>query len=866
MKNMTKRADRKSKVSIIFLILFCIFAFLGASLWIALKHGIVLDRINLSSVKVERISVKVDRGIIVSVDLLDVLTKQTTDSTSNPELLIVQFNKWAYLFREIRINQIRIQEHTYQLLFKDNQFNVSGNNFQLTSTIAYEKGAVHMDISTLEVKPYSVTFTGKAIYVLKPEKITFSGRFSGQEASGKIAFSKHRDQVSVEINTDNFTDLPGILARFPLDKELITWITENITAQDYNIEPLRLNFTLQDGKPNIRPDSISGKAVAKNASIRFHPSLAPVECEQINISFNNDQLSFDLQKPMYKTKSLAGSNVLIHNLIADGSQMDINIQTDTQLDSEILEILDTYDIHLPFSQHRGTTKAGLQLVFDLPDFTLSTNGVFTTGKGDWTWRDISFQTSGATVQLKNNLITLDNAQLTYRDIIKASLNGTVDFASQQAMMITDIEQLRFQDGDKDIVRVQNLSTPINIQFGGDEAKINLSNLRTNIILSPSQRLITLGNLNEVKPFVPFLQDLPFQNGVVNIDFIDPENLTFDGFIDTTALPLSSNDKPITHFAFQGSKSTDKLTASINEGKISLAVSDRISVNLHDYLFVVNTNNQNLEKTSILSIPLQISGLKSLVKFKDTLLLTNNFQAELNNSNVTYTAKLDQGEILFQSTSEGMTLTASDIDAQIMQSLIQHGDLEGGKFNASIKGTPENFEGYIEFSNVLLKNYAVLNNVLTFANAIPALATLSSPGFDTNGYRVKEGVLHFNLSNKFLTIHQFRTDGATINTETQGWVDFGNDTVELKMELISLKDYSKIISMIPLAGYAILGEDGSLSTSLDITGSRTKPEITTHLSEDVVMIPINIVKRTIKWPFKLFNDAIDFVNEKPEPEE
>ena len=90
-------------------------------------------------------------------------------------------------------------------------------------------------------------------------------------------------------------------------------------------------------------------------------------------------------------------------------------------------------------------------------------------------------------------------------------------------------------------------------------------------------------------------------------------------------------------------------------------------------------------------------------------------------------------------------------------------------------------------------------------------------------------------------------------------------LEISAELISLKDFSKIINKIPLAGYALLGEDGSINTSLLIPGSLTKPKIETHLSQEIVMTPINVVKRTIKWPLKIFDKPEDGENKKPEPE-
>lgn len=112
-------------------------------------------------------------------------------------------------------------------------------------------------------------------------------------------------------------------------------------------------------------------------------------------------------------------------------------------------------------------------------------------------------------------------------------------------------------------------------------------------------------------------------------------------------------------------------------------------------------------------------------------------------------------------------------------------------------------------------------------------------------------MHFSINDEIITIHQLQTEGKSINLEASGWVDFNNETIDVNVELIGLKDYSKIISKIPLAGYAILGGDGSLSTSLEITGNRKQPDIKTNLAKDIGMTPFNIIKRAIKWPFRTF---------------
>ncbi len=864
MAGMAKHAVKKSRVPLLLLVLLCILALICTSLWVALRHGIVINRIDISSVKAERISVQVDDGIIFAIDRLEVFDRETTDSELNPELLITRFNEWAHLFREIRLNQIHYRGQNYKLLFKDNQFTVSGDNFNISSTIAYAEGEVRLNISELEIKPYALTLAGKSTYDLETRKFDISGGYSGQEMSGQFALSYHQDRVDAEINTNQFTDLTGFLARFPLDQELTTWISENITARNYLIEELRLGLTLRDGKPDFKPDSITGKGIATDAAIRFEPSLPPVQCKRIDISYENDQLSFDLDEPMYKTKSLAGSNVTIDHVVIGKSQMDINIRTRAQLDSDVLQLLKAYDINLPFSQQEGLTEANLHLFFDMPDFNLRTKGLFTTGEGNWTWENVSFQTSGAVVQLEDHLVTIDNAEIEYQDMIQTHLIGTIDTDKQQAALTADIENLNIRDKEKDVFRAQNLITPVNIQFMSDDVNIHLSMLQANITHSPSRNFISLANLNAAKPFIPFLQDFPFQDGKLDIDFTDHTNLKFDGFIETNVLPLSLNNKPVTQFTFHGSKTPEKLTATINEEKISLTVTDKLHIDLKDYLVIVDTDKIGKKAGPSSPVPISIIGPRSLIIWEVNSIPTKAFKAELVGSEVAFIADLNQGKILFQSNDMGMALTASEIDAQIAKDFFPFADLQGGRFNLSLKGKDKkNYEGFVEFSNVLIKDLATLNNVLSFMNTIPALATFSSPGFDENGYHVTEGVAHFNVINSLLTIQQLRTEGTTINLEALGWIDFENDTLQLNVEFISLKDYSKIIDFIPLAGYAILGEEGTLSTSLDITGSREHPEITTHLTSEIVMIPINIIKRVINWPFWIVDKITEYESQQPE---
>ncbi|MEO1937461.1 MAG: AsmA-like C-terminal domain-containing protein, partial [Sulfurimonas sp.] len=58
----------------------------------------------------------------------------------------------------------------------------------------------------------------------------------------------------------------------------------------------------------------------------------------------------------------------------------------------------------------------------------------------------------------------------------------------------------------------------------------------------------------------------------------------------------------------------------------------------------------------------------------------------------------------------------------------------------------------------------------------------------------------------------------------------------------------------LAGYIIFDGE-TLSTKLKIRGKLSDPKVTTMVTKDIVSAPVNIMKRTLKLPFKLINGIL-----------
>lgn len=137
------------------------------------------------------------------------------------------------------------------------------------------------------------------------------------------------------------------------------------------------------------------------------------------------------------------------------------------------------------------------------------------------------------------------------------------------------------------------------------------------------------------------------------------------------------------------------------------------------------------------------------------------------------------------------------------------------------------------------------------NTIPSLLVFSDPSFNQEGYFVDNGYVEFNQTKEAMNITDLQLRGKSADILGKGRVDLAKDTLNLQLQIKTLKSFSNAIDMIPIVGGIILGEDKRIATNVDVTGSVSDPKIETHLILDTLKTPMNIIKRTLEAPFEIF---------------
>jgi hypothetical protein len=182
----------------------------------------------------------------------------------------------------------------------------------------------------------------------------------------------------------------------------------------------------------------------------------------------------------------------------------------------------------------------------------------------------------------------------------------------------------------------------------------------------------------------------------------------------------------------------------------------------------------------------------------------------------------------------------------MENLFAFSNFEGGNLSFTAQGKTDSFEGVVRIENTTLKEYIVLNNILSFVNTIPSLVTFSLPNYNTKGLFVKETYSHFTYQKQQFGLDNYTLNSPELKIGGTANVNMINDSITGTLTLKT--DLGSLLSKIPAVGYILFGEDGSISTTVNLKGKLSDPIVETAVAKEVVSAPFNILKRTVTYPF------------------
>lgn len=452
-------------------------------------------------------------------------------------------------------------------------------------------------------------------------------------------------------------------------------------------------------------------------------------------------------------------------------------------------------------------------------------------------KNISFE---ALIKGMNLPIQKDERNIDSLEINGKIENGKTNISSKDGNIKIEID-------DKLNIYLQNLDVIL------DNKKIEKGNLKQEIIINLFNTKL------KMDADIYYLENAKISIKNSGIDFeADVKDLT---------LPIKKNNDKIEKLSLIGSIKDDITSIKTKNQDLVLELkNDSVSLYVDGYnLHYTSADSEKIEKIKYKKV--DIKGKNSIILYNETnKLLADDFVVRIREDSKFISLDYKETSITFkESKDKKIDIFSNNVSDEFVNAILGKHIFNGGNLMFYASGYKNNLNGKFIIENSNVEGLTILNNLLLFIQTSPALINpllaipavvgmATNSGFNLLAYNIIDGTIDFNYDKdaELLYIKKLITVGNGIDFDGSGIVDLKNFTIDSNIKLIFFKDYSKIVGMIPVVNYVLLGNNNRVETEVNLKGSLDNPEISTNLTKDTINVPMNIGKRIFNSPSMIFD--------------
>lgn len=835
------------------LLLFILVAFIIIIL--TLKEGIRVETISLPFVKVTQFYIKLDKKLIVNAK--DVTIKSTKKEQTSYEEFITLTEYLPFingLFDSISIQNLSYENNTIHFLYKNDIFYIDSKYLTLDSSISSKQKLLTLHVKEFILKDFDTLLKGKVEIDLKNDKYQFDGEYSISNLSGNATLLLEHNNLFYRIDSKEMETIEPFMeflnTKVEIEPQINDWVYKNIVAKKYRIEKLEGLFDIKTF--DYYPTLIKAIAHTQDIQVRFNPLVAPAHAKEVDVILENDTLTFLAKQASYQGKIVHNPNVYIYNLLNKGSGIIVDIKSNSILDNDIHNILKAFHIDIPLTQTSGTTSSSLILDVDFdPVGIRSVNGVFEFDNADIDLAGLHLYSQKGLIKLENTLITLDDVHMKYQELFDLHVSGDLNLSTLLFQGSTKLESINIDLGKQNLLHVKDKTTDVSFEIKENATEISLHELYTKLIFEKKTSAFIIEDLSAIKQYAPLLQSLDIKEGNATIS-----TQNFKDFIATAKLknietPLYKNGLHVKDLNLSINTDGEKFQASALEDKLRINFDKTLKIMLKD--LDIQTSFASKE-SSFKDFDVSVEGISSNILDKNSTkkILNDKFLFKLTPTTMAFKSTYKKSSLDFEKSDEYLYIDSDKMPSDYINAIIGKKVFENGKFHIYIDGkNEENLNGLFFMHDATIKDLKFFNNLMAFINTIPSLATFKNPKFNEKGYEVQDGFINFTRKGNTLAIDDIKLKGYSADISGKGVLFLDTDRLNLELQISTLKSISGAIKNIPILKDIILGEDGRIYTNISVKGTLEQPEISTNIITDTILTPVNIIKRTIQLPFKIF---------------
>jgi len=842
-------------------------------LW--LIYGISIERIDVAGYKAEKLYLKLDKKLTLRAQRVVLPRSKAKPSFQRVDKTFDNIRYMLELFDEISLYNIEFSNNTVALFYADDLLYIRTKDYEIAGKLSRKNDDLFADVAMLYIRRLEMRLWGNVRYDYRRESLEVNGGFEADAIKGRFRALKRGDSITFAINSENAPRIDDFVRRLGLKPVIERWIVDNVRAKRYRLDYLKGMLRIENGTVRIDTASLLAQARADDAVVRFHPDVPAVKVKRLYVRFASHTLTFVPESATYLGRSLEATTVKIRHL-GDGKRavLVLNLHALSDIGEDVARILRAYRLDIPIRHDGKADRIALTLRIPLKKgkknitYTLHVN----PDKGTLHIGDMSVRLCGG------GEVDASEGKVRFRNIGicekwgKGSVAGEVDMRRKKATLDVFIARLRLGDIDAPLIAAADRSVHADIDYAdGIEVRIPKLGIR---IDKPKHRSmqITLDRLAALRAYLrhPLLH---VEDGMLRIVSNGKGTWSFNGRLRKQRCIFYGKDgrcfvavdikgvydhirKYLSFKAFGGN-------VAYNGASHRLTIR-HINVDLKHLLALFKTSSSAASAAG--GTRLTIKGRDSKLRYERYLLVTDTYDIVLKpNGDIEAYGSLDGDVVKFSRKRGTFHIRAHRIKDAMLHPLIGFSGLKKGRYSLTLDGNlDKEMKGRIIVEGGILSDFAAYNNTLAFINAVPALATLSRPGFSKQGFEIEAGVVEYRLRRGEVLLKKVYLKGKTATIVGKGRIDLASGQLNVDLAVRTVKDFAKVVGNIPVVGYLLLGEDKSVTIGLNISGNIRQPKVQTSVAKDILTMPVRMLERLIASPAKL-NAAPKLPQLPPQPE-
>lgn len=855
--------------------------------------GIEADRFVIGDYKVEELYIKLDKKLTLTAKKILIPQQRENAKVKDIEEIFDKIKFIFTFFDKIDLDNIVFDNTNLQFYFQNNILDFNTESYHIRGTIEKAEKFITAKINECFIKKQNIRLHGNLNYNLQTEKVIVEGDYDAYHIQGHFIAQRENEHVDFKINSTKFNDLRTLIETIPMQKSIRAWIVDKVEAKHYTLNSLSGEVTLNEEGLSFNFDTLTASVLFEKVKIHYRKNLAPILADSFLLSYKNRGLYFDLKNPNYKGRSLEKSKVVITGL-GKNTLLHLDLHIQSAIDKTLQHVLDAYAIKIPV-MHQGedaTIDVNLTIPLgkDIKQYKKHITVEVKVGEGNVHYSTIQLPVKKlhaiydnskkeklrVNVSLKKGIAKLGTIKIPVLSgkgvyaqnivVLKhvhikehwydSDVDGLINIKKKNGTLELDIKKLGASEK-KNFLNMKGKKLSVKIDYS-NEIKVDISQIGLKFTINNGQLSMNSKHLKHIKPY---LYNLPsfFNDGTLKLKQKGKNRFTFSGILKREACFFYDTHHKLCHtkVPYKGyidSKGIQLYAFSKRvhyDSKKAILYLKNINIDLKKLINIFSKEN----KGSKIRDKLVIVGKNSTLRYGKYRLLTDSYDIEISSKgNISAVGTLDGNIVKFTKKGKHFSLKALRVTDKMLHPLIGFSGLKEGRYTLTLEGNPEeNMKGKIIVEGGVMSDFELYNNTLAFVNTLPAIATLSDPGFSDKGFTIKEGLVEYHIDKTTdIIFDSIYIKGRSATVVGSGNIDIKKQHIDMQLAIRTARELGNIVSHVPLLGYILMGKDKSFTMGLNINGALLHPRIKTSTMEDILTLPLDLIRRIVESPVELMN--------------